>query len=359
MRICLLTWRDLRNPDAGGAEVYTEQVTKRWARDGHEVTIFAAAVEGAPPDEVVDGYRVVRRGTKYTVYREARRWWAQEGRFEAFDFVLDMINTVAFTAHKWIKDVPTVGFIHQTCEEIWHINTPWPASTVGRYVLEPYWLRSYKRIPVLAVSQSTKDSIMRFGADDVTVVPEGYEPVELAELPPKEDAPTLVWCARVVDYKRPFDVLEAATRVKPQIPDLRVWMVGGGPQLEELRAAAPPWMEVPGFVSLEEKTDRMARAHVHVATSVREGWGLVVSEAAAVGTPTIGYDVPGLRDSTRAAKGVVIPPEVDALTHWLPPMVSHWQANPPGPMANGGAHSWDYVAERIMTEALAALERRS
>ena len=74
MRICVLTWRDLKHPAAGGAEVYTEAVTKRWARDGHDVTLFTAGVAGQPADEDVDGYHVVRRGGKYTVYREARKW---------------------------------------------------------------------------------------------------------------------------------------------------------------------------------------------------------------------------------------------------------------------------------------------
>lgn len=354
MRICILTWRDLTHPEAGGAEVYTEQVARRWVRDGHEVTLFAAGVEGQPDQETVDGYRVVRAGGKYTVYREGRKWWREQGRFDGFDLVIDMINTVAFRAHKWIDDVPTVGFIHQTCEEIWHINAPFPASWVGRFVMEPVWLKSYRDVPVLAVSQSTKDALARFGVRDITVVPEGYEPEFTGTLPPKEEAPTVVWCARVVDYKRPFDLLHAAEKAKAQIPDLRVWMMGGGPQLEELREAAPPWVEVLGFVDQDEKFDRMARAHVHVATSVREGWGLVVTEAAAMGTPTIGYDVPGLRDSTRAARGVVIPPEVDALADWLPPMMDKWRANPPEPMEYGGAESWDVVADRVFTAAVAA-----
>ncbi|MDQ1247488.1 MAG: hypothetical protein QG597_1858 [Actinomycetota bacterium] len=354
MRICILTWRDLKHPAAGGAEVYTEQVAKRWVRDGHQVTLVTAGVEGEPAEETVDGYRVVRMGGKYTVYREARKWWAASGQYDGYDMVIDMINTVAFRAHTWIKKVPTVGFIHQTCEEIWHINAPFPADLLGRYILEPRWLKAYKDIPVLAVSQSTKDALARYGARRVTVVPEGYEPEFTGTLPSKEDVPTVVWCARVVDYKRPFDLLHAAEKAKAAIPDLKVWMIGGGPQLDELREAAPPWVEVLGFVDQDVKFDRMARAHVHVATSVREGWGLVVTEAAAMGTPTIGYDVPGLRDSTRAAKGVVIPPEVDALADWLPPMMAKWRADPPAPMEYGGAESWDVVAATVFDAAVAA-----
>ena len=46
-----------------------------------------------------------------------------------------------------------------------------------------------------------------------------------------------------------------------------------------------------------------------MVTSVREGWGLVVSEANAVGTPAIVYDVSGLRDSVRnELTGLIVPP---------------------------------------------------
>lgn len=354
MNILILTWRDLTHPAAGGAEVYTEQVARRWVEDGHTVTLVAASVDGRPATEFVDGYRVVRLGNRFTVYREARKWWEREGRFEGFDVVLDMINTVAFRAHRWVKGVPTVGFAHQTCEEIWHINAPAPAALLGRYVLEPRWLRSYATIPTLAVSQSTKDALQRFGVADVTVVPEGFEATDLPVAIPKEERPTLVWCARMIDYKRPWDMIEAARKLSDRIPDLQVWMIGGGPELDKVREAAPPNVEVLGFIDQDEKLRRMAAAHLHVATSVREGWGLVVTEAAALGTPTVAYDVPGLRDSTRAAEGVVVPPEPDALVDWIPTLLERWQNNPPAPIPYGGAHSWDDVADEVMAAMVTA-----
>src|SRR5262249_27504876 len=58
---------------------------------------------------------------------------------------------------------------------------------------------------------------------------------------------------------------------------------------------------------------RLAAAHVLVATSVREGWGLNVSEAAACGTPSIGYRVPGLVDSVPASGGALVEPSPPAL----------------------------------------------
>jgi glycosyltransferase involved in cell wall biosynthesis len=346
VRILVLNWRDLAHPAAGGAEVYTEQVLRRWVRDGHDVTLFAAAVPGRRAVEDVDGYRVVRGGNRYEVYREARVWWRRHGRGR-FDIVIDETNTVPFQAHEWVDDgARTIALVHQTCEEIWHVNAPFPTDRLGRYVLEPNWLRRLARGPILAVSESTRDALARFGAHDVTVVPEGYEPPPLPALPPKETRPTAVFCGRMVGYKRPLDVIHAVTAARREIPDLRVWMIGGGPDLDRLRAIAPSGVEFLGRVSEEVKHDRMARAHVHLATSVREGWGLVVTEAAALGTPTIAYDVPGLRDSTRAAGGVVVPPHPDALARWLVELLPRWRGGVP-PVPYGGAHSWDEVAKTL------------
>jgi glycosyltransferase involved in cell wall biosynthesis len=344
VRILVLNWRDLAHPQAGGAEVYTEQVLRRWAAAGHDVTLLAARVDGSPAEELVDGYRVVRVGGRFTVYREARRWWRTQGRGR-FDVVVDATNTVPFFAHEWVDDgARTIALVHQTCEEIWHHNAPAVLAPVGRHLLEPRWLRRLGRSPVLAVSDSTKAALERFGASDVTVVPEGFEPPVTPVLPAKEERPTLVFCARMVPYKRPEDVVEAVRLAADRVPGLQAWMIGGGPELERLRATAPENVTFFGRVDEDVKLRLMSRAHAHVATSIREGWGLVVSEAAALGTRTIAYDTPGLRDSTAAAGGVTVPPSPEALAEWVATLLPRWQREPFAPLAHGGAHSWDHVA---------------
>jgi len=164
-----------------------------------------------------------------------------------------------------------------------------------------------------------------------------------------------VFCARMVPYKRPADVAQAVSLARREIPDLKVWMIGGGPQLDSLRRSAPDGVHYLGRVSEDDKIRRMAAAHGHVATSIREGWGLVVSEAAAVGTPTISYDAPGLRDSTRAAGGVLVPQDPEALARWIPRLMPEWMSSPPAPLPYGGAQSWDVVA----ADMLAAVEEHA
>src|SRR6202012_1712530 len=58
-------------------------------------------------------------------------------------------------------------------------------------------------------------------------------------------------------------------------------------------------VSMPGKVTEQTKSDLLSRAWLTVAPSLGEGWGLTVLEANTLGTPTLAYDVPGLRDTVR------------------------------------------------------------
>jgi glycosyltransferase involved in cell wall biosynthesis len=313
VRILILNWKDLAHPAAGGAEVFTAKVARALVDRGHQVTLFAAAVAGAPEREVVDGVQIVRRGSRFGVYRAAKTFWAEQPP-RAYDVVVDEINTRPFLTPRWIHDTPVVALIHQLAREIWFYEMPFPVSVLGRYVLEPWWLRAYREVPALTVSQSSADSLRTHHHwTDVNVVPEGWTPHEVPDVP-KEPQPTMVFLGRLVPMKRPGDAIEAFRRLSAQLPSAQLWLIGDGPLLERLRSAAPPRVEFLGRLARADLLDRLARAHVHVAIAVREGWGLNVSEAAACGTPTIGYAVPGLVDSIPASGGQLVDPSVEALT---------------------------------------------
>ena len=121
----------------------------------------------------------------------------------------------------------------------------------------------------------------------------------------KETVPTVVFIGRLSANKRPEHAIRAFGLVRRQMPDAQMWVIGSGPDEARLRQRAGPGVTFLGHVPEKEKHERLARAHALVATSVREGWGLVVTEAAASGTVAIGYDVPGLRDSIGASGGVL------------------------------------------------------
>jgi len=312
MQILILNWKDTAHPLAGGAEVYTEQVARALVLRGHDVTLFAASVAGLPDRETVDGVELVRRGGRLGVYREARRFWNEQpsGRF---DVVVDEINTRPFMTPRWVRGTPIVALIHQLAREIWFYETPFPVSVLGRYVLEPWWLRAYRRVPAMTVSESSARSLVDLhGWRDVVVIPEGSSPHPVPTVA-KEPVPAVVFLGRLVSMKRPDDALAAFGVLRHSYPEARMWVIGDGPLEERLRSTAPAGVSFFGRVDRDELQERLARAHVLVATSIREGWGLNVSEAAACGTPSIGYSVPGLVDSVSASGGALVEPSPTAL----------------------------------------------
>jgi len=350
LRILVYSWRDLAHSAAGGAEVYMHEILRRWARSGHRVTLFCAAVPGAPSREVVDGYAIVRRGSRFSVYREARKFWDSEG-CGRFDLVVDCINTKPFDAMRFV-DAPVVALCHQVAREVWWYEAPLPIALVGRFLAEPMWLRRYRDVPTLTVSRSSRDSLTKYGLRQVSVVPEGVDPVSPA-MREKCDRPTLVFCGRLVRSKRPHHVLAAFEMVRRHLPDAQLIVIGGGPMEARLRRRAPEGVQIAGRLSSAEKHDLMASAHALAVTSVREGWGLVVSEAAALGTPTVAYDVPGLRDSVAAADGVLTAPRPAALAAGIVDALPSWMAAPPAPRAHGGAMSWGNVASTVLDKVVA------
>jgi glycosyltransferase involved in cell wall biosynthesis len=94
--------------------------------------------------------------------------------------------------------------------------------------------------------------------------------------------------ARLVPYKRVSLLLKAFE----QLPSRRLIVIGDGPQLKELRAAAPSNVSLLGrqsFASMHEHLQR-ARAFLYAA---EEDFGISIVEAQACGTPVITYGAGG------------------------------------------------------------------
>jgi len=303
MRILWYNWRDIKNPEAGGAEVFTHEVCRRLVRhDGiGSVTLFAASFKGAFTEEKVDGVRIVRRGNRYSVYSEARKFYKQNK--EDFDIVVDEINTKPFHTPSFVHDKPIVALIHQLAREFWFYETHFPISLIGYLFLENYWLKKYRNIPTITVSKSTSEDLMALGFKYVTIVPEGLGFEPLGTFPEKEAKPTVLFVGRLKKAKKPDDALRAFKIIKDEVPESKLWIVGEGYMKTKLRAMADEIFPNSSDITLfgkqsgAQKLELMSRAHVLLVPGVREGWGLVVTEANAMGTPAIAYDVPCLRDS--------------------------------------------------------------
>ena len=219
-------------------------------------------------------------------------------------------------------------------------------------MLEPLWLRGYHDVLTVTLSESSKDSLEDYGLTRVVVVPVGFRSAGERPDVPRETKPTIVFVGRLSANKRPNDAIRAFGILRQTMPTAVLWVIGTGPMEDELRMSAPEGVQFLGKISSTEKIERLARAHVLIVTSVREGWGLVVTEAAAVGTPTIAYNVAGLRDSVRASSGVLSAPTPKELSSVLQEFLSTWFRDGLPDIAPGGVIPWSEVAERILAVAL-------
>ena len=354
LRILIFNWRDLAHPLAGGAEVYTHRVAEEWIKMGHEVTLFCSSVIGKPELENLNGLKIVRRGGKHSVYRKAKKFYKQEGRGN-FDLIIDEVNTRPFGAPKWANDALVVALIHQVCREIWFYQVSFPIAFIGRYILEPFWLSSYRNVATITVSQSSKESLELYGLNKVYVIPEGFSQKNFKREVEKSTFPTIIFIGRLTSNKRPEDAIKAFVLLKRKLPSVVLKVIGSGPEERSIRRDLPDGVELLGSINDKEKLKILASAHLLLVTSVREGWGLVVTEAAMVGTRSIGYNVPGLRDSITASNGILCEDNEVALSEALYlELTRDHETNDNDPVA-GGVIPWSKVSEEILGLSVRAL----
>ncbi|MFQ5821147.1 MAG: glycosyltransferase family 4 protein [Candidatus Heimdallarchaeota archaeon] len=303
LKILWFNWRCWLNPEMGGAEVFTYEVAKRWVAAGHEVTLFASEFPKCKREEVVDEVRIVRAGGKYSVYRKAKKYYEKYFSREGYDVVIDEINTRPFLTPKFVNNgEKIVALIHQLAREYWFYETPFPISYIGYYFLEKSWLMNYVNVPTVTVSESTRQDLLDLGFKEVFVVPEGLNFKPLSEVSEKESYPVIAYVGRLKRAKRPDHAIKAFRIAKEKIPEAELWILGDGYFRKNLEKIATDGVKFFGGLSDWERRELVKRAWVLVNPSVREGFGLNVVEANALGTPCIAYDVAGLRDSVKNDK---------------------------------------------------------
>lgn len=311
MNILIFSWRGSKHPNAGGAEISTHEHARSWVNAGHDVTLFTSAFVGCKKQEIIDGIKIERRGGQiFGVQWEALKWYIF-GKHPKFDLVVDQFHGIPFFTPLYIK-AKKLGFIHEVTKEVWRLNHwPWPfnwtIACIGE-ICEPLVFKFlYRKIPFMTVSESTKKDLIKWGISKnlIIVVLNGFNPSRVAIVSRKEKIRTLIFLGALSKDKGIEEALEVLRLISlADTNKWRLWIVGkSSPEyLKKLKLLSKK-LEIDkkvkfwGFISEERKFELLSRAHIAINPSIREGWGLVVIEAAYVGTPTVAFDVPGLHDS--------------------------------------------------------------
>jgi len=309
-KLCWVTHRDPRNPNAGGAERSVYEVCLGLSKLGWEVSVVSGGYPDCLSVEMVGPTRIVRGTSPIAMHLELPRLFRRVGRFDIV--IEDLGHVVPFLAERVVSEPGVVLFRHL------HRRTlPGQVSGGRRLILETIersYPLIYRRWPFVAPSQGAALDLASLGISQTRIHRIGYG-VDASLFKPGTltESPTLIYFAGLRSYKRPSHAIHVLRILRQQGIVARLTVVGVGPELSNLMELSrslglSDQVTFAGRVSDDELSMVISRSWVHLQCAVAEGWGLTVGEAAASGVPTVAYRVPGLIDSvSEGENGILVP----------------------------------------------------
>jgi glycosyltransferase involved in cell wall biosynthesis len=301
VRIALLNFREPYQSAAGGAEEYAWQVCRYLVAQGARVHFATAREPGQARSVRLDGIELRRMGNRYLVYLLVPLWLLVRRR--RFDVVVDCMNGIPFFAPLVVaRRTRVICLVHHVHDRQFYAFFPRWLARIGCFVEGPVARLVYRRRTTVTVSESSKQELrskLRWLAP-IEVIPNGSPTVRPVARGVAAGSPIVVFVGRLVGHKRAERVVDLAAELAADYPRLRVHVIGRGPEFGPLAVRDTTGrVHVHGFLGEADKNAVLGSARLNVTASEFEGWGLTVIEAAALGVPTVAYDVPGLRDSVR------------------------------------------------------------
>lgn len=312
LNILIFSWRGPGHPNAGGAEISTHEHAKGWVKAGNSVTLFTSTYKGAKEEEWIDEVKIVRAGSQTLgIHLEAFKWYIFNDH-PKFDLIIDQFHGIPFFTPIYVR-AKKLAFIHETAKEVWKLNEfTFPLNMlVGILgsIFEPLIFRLYKKISFMTVSKSTKDDLVLWGIpeNNINIILNGVTIPKLKIK--KNDKKTIVYLGALAKDKGIETALLSFSFIKKTLgEDVQFWIIGkSDPEYLNLLKTKAKDLELEkvrfwGYVDEIKKYNLLSNSHILINPSVKEGWGIVVIEAAAMGTPTIAFNVAGLKDSIRDGK---------------------------------------------------------
>jgi glycosyltransferase involved in cell wall biosynthesis len=337
-----ICWKDIRHPEAGGAELVHHELSKRFLGDGWRVVHLVPGFAGCAPQEVVDGIQIIRIGHSLLSFYRLPFFFRRNLRQET-DFLVDAFVSVGSFACLMMKPERAAIVIHHIEATKWFFQSGvygvprWimPILNLTGYFIEKMQLMLLAllfRGMVVTGSESTAHGLARLGfrRRRIGIIKYGIAGRPLGALSTslaKEQAFTVLMLGPR-QSKRPLHTLRAFELFQQRHPEAQFWVAGWGDSLEALRShvAARGIRNVTfhGRVTGAVRDELLQRAHVLCTSPLREGWGLIVIEANAMGTPVIGYDVPGLRDALAFGNGWLCKPGPRHMAERLEEVWTQW-----------------------------------
>lgn len=295
LRVLMLSWRDMDNPEAGGAELYAEECARVLSERGDHVTIHTSRPTGLAREEHHGRVRVMRRGGRLGCYAAGMAHVITHPY--SYDVIIDIQNGLPFWS-RLVTRRPVIVLVHHVHRQQWSVVFAPLVAKLGWFVESRIAPMVYRHCRYVTVSMASRRELVDIGVDperiDV-VFPGNSEPSARAYgFHPRSAAPRLTVLGRLVPHKNVERAIDALAQLRQCHPDATLDIVGSGYWLPQLRDHAASRgvsdaVRFHGFVDEATKHRLLDESWVLLMPSDKEGWGLTIVEAGLHQTPAVAF----------------------------------------------------------------------
>lgn len=298
MKILWLAHRDPLNPRAGGAERIIYEVGMRLVKNGNNVSILAGGWEKCKREEYLNGIHIMRYGYRVGPHI-ALPVHLIKNRYDII--IADLGHAVPWVSPILLRKRTIVSFLHLHARSL--------PGQVGRLLaysitaVEKLYFIIYNRSHFVTISNTSLEDLENLGikSKNISLINPGVNS-ELFCPSIKTEFPSIVYFGGMRPYKRPEESLYLLKELKNEISDIKLTIIGDGPSRHDVERLCTELglrdnVTFTGRISDAEVAKIVASSWLNVHSSVTEGWGISIIEAASASTPTVAYRVPGVSDS--------------------------------------------------------------
>ena len=298
MEVLWLAHRDPLNPRAGGAERTIYEVCTRLVKKGHKVTLLTGGWKDCKPLENLQEIEIYRFGKRLAPHLVLPVFLLKH----QYDIVVnDLGHAVPWISSTILNKHNIVFFHHLHSRSLPGQVSPTMAKLITAF--ERCYFIIYHNTVFVTESTTSKNDLLKLAIKEnkIIMVPPGIDH-KLFHPVAKSKYPIIVYFGGMRKYKRPLEILYLLKNLLNRIGYFKLFIIGTGSEEQNMKKLANKlnvqnYVEFKGRISNKELSDIVASAWLNVHTSVTEGWGFSILEASSAGTPTVAYDVPGVRDA--------------------------------------------------------------
>jgi glycosyltransferase involved in cell wall biosynthesis len=307
MRVCL-AFDCLYPHTVGGGERWYRALADGLVARGHEVTYLTLRQWDPAVGPEVPGVDVVAVAGDLPLYSEGRRSIGAQLRFalgvarhlarhgSRYDVVQTPALHLALLGVLAVRSARRFALVVDWFE-VWRRDywLEYLGPIAGRLGLYGQRMMARSRHAALCFSRLHAERLRELGYGGEITLVEGLRDLDPEE--PQPARPVVLFLGRHIPEKRVAAIVPAVALARERLPDLRAVVFGDGPERERVLGqirehGLEDAVEAPGFAEAGRVHDELRTALCLLFPSAREGYGIVVVEASAVGTPTVVVEGP-------------------------------------------------------------------